>query len=177
MVNRMMLYPLILAAVYTAPLLHRLLEFFGVKPFWLIRTAVFTLKLQGFLDAIAYGLSPAIVARWKLVLEGMHTFITTGKFIPISELVTLKSSEDNDAGATPPMFSQYRINSNSDHRVNSGQSDFHSEGDDIEMTDPDKQHDDDRNNETEQETRTREEALSKEAITGFFNADNMDFDY
>ena len=34
---------------------------------------------QGFLDAIAYGLSPAIEVRWRRVLSGMQAYFLPGR--------------------------------------------------------------------------------------------------
>lgn len=169
-VNRMMMYPFILAAVYTAPLFHRsemlcllfsgstsyhahvhvsrvhceldFWNFLGSSPCgssvrlsspsscryapsceWSLADCFkkyISLSMclsiyvsQGCLDAIAYGLAPAIIVRWKHVLLNLYTYMVTGKFVVLTD--DSKNRDDGGPGdveaTTPPLFKQYREHS------------------------------------------------------------------
>lgn len=178
-VNRMMMYPFILAAVYTAPLFHRLLEPFGVNPRWLVRMSIFTLKIQGFLDAIAYGLSPAIVSRWKLVFSSIYAFFITGVLLsPDEEKKGLRDNENNRPQSTPEMFKHYRESSDIDIELTGSHSERNTSGEideDDEFENGMKQYDVYAGTDDQHKIEDRAKTFSITGLTNFYNDDENDY--
>jgi hypothetical protein len=79
----------------------------------LLRLSRGSLASQGFLDAVAYGLAPAIVVRWKLVLMSLYAYFVTGKFVMLTDETKHKAGGAGDE-VLPPLFKQYREHSDVD---------------------------------------------------------------
>lgn len=54
--------------VWIFPIIYRYGQFFGYTPGWLA-VAASSVRLQGFLDAIAYGLTEGLIRRWSNVFH------------------------------------------------------------------------------------------------------------
>jgi hypothetical protein len=97
MIDRIKWFPLIMLATWIFPVIHRLLitslqrllqllnavlrltDYSGHSNYSISIIACVSIKFQGFLDGLAYGLTPAVVSRWKGLLCGRGVSFKLGE--------------------------------------------------------------------------------------------------
>jgi hypothetical protein len=118
--NRIAWYPVILIIVYIFPIIYRSVAsyflfsclmnplfvssyglFFGFGPAWL-SVAASSVRLQGFLDAVAYGLTERVISRWIKFFQS--------SFCNIDD-PAIRHSPSHDASSSQPSPSDPSIDS------------------------------------------------------------------